>query len=60
MRLTIEEASKKLDIPPQALRVWLQKPDCSFGMVLHDKKQRNGRRTYYINSERLEAYLEGK
>lgn len=59
MRLTIEEASKKLDIPPQGLRIWLQN-GAPFGMVLHDKKQRNGRRTYYINSERLEAYLEGK
>lgn len=57
MRLTIQEAAQKLDLPPQAVRVWLQKPDCPFGTVIHDKKQRCGRRTYFISSERLDAYL---
>ena len=60
MRITIQEASEQLDLPPQAVRVWLQKENCPFGTVVHEKKQRNGRRTYYINSERLELYLRGK
>ena len=61
MRLTIQEAAQKLDLPPQAVRVWLQKPDCPFGTVIHDKKRRNGgRRTYFVSSERLEKYLKGE
>lgn len=60
MRLTIKEAAERLDIPPQALRVWLQKENCPFGEVLHEQKSRHGRRTYYVNSERLERYLKGE
>lgn len=59
MRLTIRETSKRLDLPEQALREWLKR-GCPFGEVVHDKKSRNGRRTYYINSERLEKYLKGE
>lgn len=59
MRLTIKEAAQRLDLPEQAVRVWVQR-GCSFGEVIFDKKSRNGRRTYYINSERLEKYLKGE
>lgn len=57
MRITIQEAAQRLDLPPQAVREWLKKDNCPFGTVVHEKKQRNGRRTYYISSERLDAYL---
>ena len=60
MRVKIEDAAKKLDLPPQALREWIKRGTCSFGEIVHDKKSRNGRRTYYINSERLERYLKGE
>jgi len=59
MRLTIKEAAQRLDLPEQAVRVWVQR-GCPFGEVVHDKKSRHGRRTYYINSERLERYLKGE
>ena len=59
MRITIQEASEQLDLPPQALREWIKR-GCPFGVVVHDMKSRNGRRTYYVNSERLELYLRGK
>ena len=59
MRVKIKEAAERLDIPPQALRVWVQR-GCPFGEVLHEQKSRHGRKTYYINSERLEKYLEGR
>ena len=59
MRVKINDAAKRLDIPPQALREWIKR-GCPFGEVVHDKKSRNGRRTYYINSERLDLYLKGE
>lgn len=58
-RVSIKEAAKKLDIPEQGLREWIKK-GCSFGTVIHDMKSKHGRRTYYINSERLERYLKGE
>lgn len=57
MRVKIEDAAKKLDLPPQAVREWLKKDNCPFGTVVHDMKSKHGRRTYYISSERLDAYL---
>lgn len=57
MRLTIKEAAKRLDLPPQALREWIKRGTCGFGEVVHDMKSKHGRRTYYISSERLDAYL---
>lgn len=59
MRLTIKEAAQKLDMPEQGLREWCKR-GCPFGEVLHEQKSRHGRRTYYINSERLERYLKGE
>lgn len=60
MRVKIEDAAKKLDLPPQAVREWLKKDNCPFGTVVHDMKSKHGRRTYYVNSERLERYLKGE
>ena len=60
MRLTIKEAAERLDLPPQAVREWLKKDNCPFGTVVHDMKSKHGRRTYYVNSERLERYLKGE
>lgn len=59
MRLTIKETSQRLDLPEQALREWIKK-GCPFGEVVHEMKSRHGRRTYYVNSERLERYLKGE
>ena len=59
MRVKLADAAKQLGIPEQSLRLWCQK-GCPFGEVMIDKKTRNGRRTYYINSERLNLYLQGK
>jgi len=60
-RLTIKEAAKRLELPEQSLRSWAQSDrGCPFVEVVCSKKSRNGRRTYYCNSERLEMYLQGK
>lgn len=60
MRVTIEEAAKRLGLPQQTLRVWIANKTCPFGDVVIDKQGRNGKRTYYISSERLERYLRGE
>lgn len=60
MRVTVKEAAEKLGLPEQSLRMWMQAKTCPFGEVVIDRTTRYGRRTYYINSERLEAYLQGK
>lgn len=59
MRISIKEAATKLQIPEQSLRCWLQK-GAPFGEVMIDRQKKGGRRTYYINSQRLELYLQGK
>ena len=56
MRMTIEETAKRLGLPKQTLRLWIQSGKCIFGDVVIDGK----RKTYYINRERLQAYMEGK
>lgn len=58
-RVKTKDAAERLGIPEQSLRLWCQK-GCPFGEVLIEKKGRTGRRTYYINSERFELYLQGK
>ena len=57
MRMTIEEAAKRLGLPKQTLRLWIQSGKCSFGDVIIEGKKKN---TYYISSERFEAYLKGE
>jgi hypothetical protein len=55
----IKIAAEKLDMPPEALRIWLKDKDvpCPFGRAI--KGEDNRRFTYYINMNRLEAYLRG-
>ena len=60
MRITIQQAAQRLDLTPQALREWIKRGTCGFGEVVHDMKSKHGRRTYYVNSERLERYLKGE
>lgn len=60
-RLTIKEAADKLGLPEQSLRSWAQsEKGCPFISIVCNKKSAYGRRTYYVCSERLEAYLQGK
>ena len=59
-RITIKEAARRLDLPEQSVRSWIQKGTCPFGEIVADKKQTHGRNTYYVNSARLELYLQGK
>ena len=59
-RITIKEAARRLDLPEQSVRSWIQKGTCPFGEIIADKKQAHGRNTYYVNSARLELYLQGK
>ena len=60
MRTTIKAAAEKLEVPEQSLRIWIISGKCPFGEVLIDRKSRNGKRTYYICTERLEKYLQGE
>lgn len=60
MRLTVKEAAALLGLPEQSVRSWIQKGTCPFGEVICDCKSKHGRRTYYVNKQRLEAYLSGK
>ena len=60
MRISVQEAAKRLELPDQSVRSWIKKGTCPFGEIVADKKQANGRNTYYINSARLELYLQGK
>ena len=54
--MTIPEAAKKLNLSEQLLRVWIQNtPNHPFGTVVRD----GTRKTYYINAERLKAWIEG-
>ena len=56
MRVTIKDAAERLGLPEQTLRIWIRN-GCPFGEVICDKKCK--RRTYYINGERLNNYLQG-
>ena len=60
MRVKVADAAKQLGIPEQSLRCWVQSGTCKFGEVMIDKRNKYGRRTYYINGERLKLYLQGK
>ena len=58
MRVKTKDAAERLGIPEQTLRLWLQK-GAPFGEVVIERKAKGGRRTYYINADRLENYLKG-
>lgn len=55
--MTISEASKKLNLSPQLLRVWLQQAgeNHPFGVAIGKGKKK----AYYINDERLKRWVEG-
>ena len=55
MRLSVAEASRRLGIPAQAVRVLMQRGKLPIGEVAENE----GRCTYYIISERLERYMKG-
>ena len=55
--MTIPEASKRLNLSEQLLRVWAQqKTGCPFITIVRDGK----RRTYVVNDARLKLWAEGK
>ena len=60
MRISVQEAAKRLGLPDQSVRSWIKKGTCPVGEIVADKKQAHGRNTYYVNSARLELYLQGK
>lgn len=53
--LTITEAADLMGIPPQLLRMGLQQGRFPFGVAVKMKRW-----AYYINADRLFAYLEAK
>lgn len=53
-RVTIQEASKLLDMPEQMLRVGLQQDRFPFGTAVRSSEHRF---TYYIHRGRLYEYL---
>ena len=59
-RVKVKDAAERLGIPEQSLRLWVAQGTCTFGNVLIEMKSRRGRRTYYINGERLDRYLKGE
>ena len=60
MRISIKDAAAKLGLPEQSLRCWIAQGSCPFGTIVCEKHSKYGRRTYYVNSQRLELYLQGK
>lgn len=59
MRVSIQEASAKLGLPPQTLRVFLQNGKFKeFAEV--NKANGSSHWNYYINRNRLENYLQTK
>lgn len=55
--MLVSEAAEKLGMNTQTLRLALQQRLFPFGVAV---KTSENRWTYYINSTRLEKYLEGK
>lgn len=57
VKTSIKDASKKLDLPEQTLRLALQQGQFKeFGIAIKQSKEYS----YYINKKRLDAYLEGR
>ena len=55
--MTIPEASKKLNLSEQLLRVWAQQPKgCPFITIVRDGQ----RKTYLVNDERMKMWAEGR
>ena len=65
MTLVVEEAAKKLGLPPQTLRLSLQQGLYPFGKAIvttkpEDSKTGKGRYTYWISAELLDKFLKGE
>lgn len=58
-RITVEEASKILNIPPQAIRIGLQRGLFNFGIAQKSSDDRK-QYAYYILKERVEKYAKGE
>ena len=55
--MTIPEASKKLNLSEQLLRVWAQQEKgCPFITIVRDGK----RKSYVVNEARMKMWAEGK
>lgn len=59
MRITIQEASELLQIPPQGIRELMKREIIDIGIVRPPAK-RGGRNTYYIYREKVEELLKAK
>lgn len=55
VRISIQEAAKRMGVAEQFLRVALQHEKFDFGIAVKDKRW-----TYYINAERFEIYMKGR
>lgn len=55
MTLTVKEAAEKLGTTPRFLQLALQQGRFPFGTAVKFKRW-----SYYINAERLQAYLEAR
>ena len=53
-RLSTAQAAEMMEVTPQFIRVTLQNEKVDWGYAV---RMSGGRYTYYINKERLEAYL---
>lgn len=53
-RISVEEAAKMMGLGAQNVRLTLQQEKVDWGYAI---RQSGGRYTYYVNKERLEAYL---
>ena len=59
-RITVKQAAAELGLPEQAIRSWISLGTCKFGEVIHEKKSKHGRKTYFVDDDRLRLYKEGK
>ncbi len=57
-RITIKEAAGRLQLPEQTLRLWIQNGTCPFGDIVIQRGGGRKKNTYYINTAKLNKYLE--
>lgn len=58
-RISVEEAAKMLNMPPQAVRIGLQRGLFNFGIAQKSKENKK-QYAYYIFRERVEKYIKGE
>ena len=54
-KLTLPQAAQRLNLSQQLLRVWIQKGNCPFGIIIREGQ----RKTYLINPVALKKFMEG-